>query len=101
MGYKKGYFDIIWASSQCTEYPVAKTTGLRDIVMANSIVQRGKREDSFVTQVKQVILIYIYGRRILDWRRLPKELAMRHAVCLVFLLFFALTAKNIESAAIM
>jgi hypothetical protein len=38
--YPPRYFDVIWASPPCTEYSQAKTTGVRDIVMANAIVQR-------------------------------------------------------------
>jgi len=38
--YEPGAFDVIWASPPCTEYSRAKTTGVRNIGMANSIVQR-------------------------------------------------------------
>ena len=36
--FKVGAFDIIWASPECTEYSLAKTTGKRDIVNSNSMV---------------------------------------------------------------
>ena len=38
--YPSKYFDIIWASPPCTEYSRAKTTGVRDIEGANTVVQR-------------------------------------------------------------
>ena len=38
--YDPGDFDLIWASPPCTEYSVAKTTGIRQIEQANKIVQR-------------------------------------------------------------
>ncbi len=34
------HFDLIWASPPCTEYSVAKTRGVRDIVGANRVVAR-------------------------------------------------------------
>ena len=38
--YEPKQFDVIWASPPCTEYSRAKTTGVRDIVGANKVVQR-------------------------------------------------------------
>jgi hypothetical protein len=41
--YKKypiDYFHTIWASPPCTEYSKAKTQGVRNLVLADSIVQR-------------------------------------------------------------
>ena len=38
--YEPGSFDVIWASPLCTEYSRAKTVGVRNLVMANAIVQR-------------------------------------------------------------
>ena len=37
--YEPKTFDLIWASPPCTEYSVAKTTGVRDIEQANEIVK--------------------------------------------------------------
>lgn len=36
--YDKDYFDIVWASCDCTQYSKAKTKGVRDIEGANSLV---------------------------------------------------------------
>ena len=36
--YPVDYFDVIWSSPPCTEYSKAKTTGIRKIEYANSIV---------------------------------------------------------------
>ena len=36
--YPVGFFDVIWSSPPCTEYSRAKTTGIRKIEYANSIV---------------------------------------------------------------
>ena len=35
-----GAFDLVWSSPPCTEYSVAKTTGVRRLAEANQIVQR-------------------------------------------------------------
>ena len=38
--YPREFFHTIWASPPCTEYSVAKTTGIRNIELANSIVKK-------------------------------------------------------------
>jgi hypothetical protein len=38
--YPRGYFDFIWASPPCTEFSIAKTTGVRNLKLASSIVRR-------------------------------------------------------------
>lgn len=41
--FPSGYFDIIWASPPCTEYSLAKTRGVRDLVGADRLVRAVKR----------------------------------------------------------
>lgn len=41
--FPRGYFDIIWASPPCTEYSLAKTTGVRDLTGADRIVLSVRR----------------------------------------------------------
>ena len=38
--FNRNHFQIIWASPPCVEYSIAKTTGVRKIDYANSIVQK-------------------------------------------------------------
>ena len=38
--YEPKTFNFIWASPPCTEYSIAKTTGIRKIAEANIITQR-------------------------------------------------------------
>ena len=37
--YPPGYFDFTWASPPCTEYSIAKTTGVRNLPLADRIVK--------------------------------------------------------------
>jgi hypothetical protein len=41
--FEQGYFDIIWASPPCTEYSVAKTSGVRDLTGADQLVTAVRR----------------------------------------------------------
>ena len=38
--FPAGTYDFIWASPPCTEYSIAKTTGVRKIEEANKIVRK-------------------------------------------------------------
>ena len=38
--YSPGYFDVVWGSPPCTEYSKAKTIGIRNLHLADSIVKR-------------------------------------------------------------
>lgn len=41
--FPTGYFDVIWASPECTEYSHAKTRGTRDLQKADALVKRTLR----------------------------------------------------------
>ena len=46
-GYKpfdRNHFQFIWSSPPCTECSIAKTTGIRNIEYANSIVLKNNRD---------------------------------------------------------
>jgi hypothetical protein len=38
--YPVGYFDVIWCSPPCTEYSKAKTRGVRNLTLADSLVKK-------------------------------------------------------------
>jgi hypothetical protein len=38
--YPVGYFDVIWCSPPCTEYSKAKTRGIRNLELADSLVRK-------------------------------------------------------------
>lgn len=38
--FEPNHLDFIWASPPCTEYSIAKTTGVRNLELANSIVRK-------------------------------------------------------------
>ena len=40
--YRKGHFDLVWASPECTQFSQAKTTGQRDLRKASVAVKAVK-----------------------------------------------------------
>ena len=40
----RNHFQFIWSSPPCAEYSIAKTTGIRNIEYANSIVLKSNRD---------------------------------------------------------
>ena len=43
--FEPNFFNLIWASPPCTEYSIAKTTGIRKIAEANEIVKKNLRDN--------------------------------------------------------
>ena len=38
--FPRGHYDVIWASCPCENYSIARSTAVRDIVLADSLVRR-------------------------------------------------------------